>query len=394
MGKRSSEKFSKFPCVRYDSINKRWLVRIRRKGFRVCKYFQSKTLAERYYLETNASIEKKVFFVEDEKTTVVEAARKYYEDYVKGICKPTTLSSYNGYLKNHIEPFFRYRKLVDISRNDCEMFKLHLTSKCKLVSNNCSDKFESSQRLSNETINKILKFLRAVFQYWVDSELLARNPLQAVKLLKVNRPEAQFLSTDDARLLLIAAKNDVTCTRYGVEIGAYYTLLLTALTTGLRQGELLALKWDRINFEAGYIIVNENYTHKEISTVKTQSSNRYVFIPQYLRIALLEHKASIGNNPYNLVFPNREGNYIDGRNLTRRVLPRLLKQAGLEKITWHQLRHTCISALAEKRVNPAFIQRLSGHSNLKTTTAIYTHISDRMNKQAMDALEQAFNIEN
>lgn len=393
MGERNSEKSSKFPCVRYDSSNKRWLVRIRRKGFQVCKYFQSKTLAERYYIETNARIEKNSFFIEDEKTTVAEAVRMYCDNYVKNVCKPTTLSSYTGYLKNHIEPFFKFRKLISISKNDCEMFKLHLTTKYKLVGNNFSNKIESAGTLSNETINKILKLLRAVFQYWVEAEQLAKNPMQSVKLLKINRPEADFLSTEKAKLLLMAAKNDVTCTRYGVETGAYYTLLLTALTTGLRQGELLALKWDRINFEAGYIVVNENYTHKEISTVKTQASNRYVFIPQYLQTELLKHKASLGNNPYNLVFPNREGNYIDGRNLTRRVLPRLLKQAHLEKITWHQLRHTCISALAEKRVNPAFIQRLSGHSNLKTTTAIYTHISDRMNDQAMDALTQAFNIE-
>ena len=67
MGERNSEKSSKFPCVRYDSINKRWLVRIRRKGFQVCKYFQSKTLAERYYIETNARIEKNSFFIEDKK---------------------------------------------------------------------------------------------------------------------------------------------------------------------------------------------------------------------------------------------------------------------------------------------------------------------------------------
>ena len=125
---------------------------------------------------------------------------------------------------------------------------------------------------------------------------------------------------------------------------------------------------------------------------KTDSSERTLYnLPDFIFEELKKYRKNQKNNPNNLVFPNNEGNYRDGHNLTYRVLPRLLKKAGLPKVCWHSLRHTNITALAESKVSPAYIQRNSGHSSPLMTLGIYTHTTDAINIQAKEALE-IFNI--
>lgn len=249
-----------------------------------------------------------------------------------------------------------------------------------------------NKTLSNETINKYLKFTNAALQYAVDNEVLKKNPMNKVKLFPINRAEAKILNTEDAQILLQAARDEEIVTIYGKFKGLYYPIILTALVTGIRQGELIALRWKNVDLERGYIKIVENYTKGVLTTVKTSSSNRIVNIPSFLVEVLKEHRKTLSNNPLGLVFPTLAGTYQSGRNLTDRVLKRLLKRANLPRVTWHQLRHSCISALAQEQVSPTYIQRQAGHSNLRTTINIYSHVTDSMNQQAMNALDNAFNI--
>ena len=171
--------------------------------------------------------------------------------------------------------------------------------------------------------------------------------------------------------------------------GEYYLILLLAITTGARQGELLALTWDDINFNKQYINIDKTFSKGELADVpKTDSSERTLYnLPDFIFEELEEYRKTQKYNPNNLVFPNNEGNYRDGHNLTYRVLPRLLKQAELPKVCWHSLRHTNITALAESKVSPAYIQRNSGHSSPNMTIGTYTHVTEAINIQAKEALE-------
>ncbi|WP_278246129.1 site-specific integrase [Clostridium tyrobutyricum] len=187
-------------------------------------------------------------------------------------------------------------------------------------------------------------------------------------------------------------------------------LILTALTTGLRQGELLALTWDDIDLDKGEISVNKSIKRvniiksndsKEnkilIQPPKTINSNRVVPIPSELIPILKQHhlkqklekiKAGEEYKDNNFVFPTALGKPIDAKNLFRSYKNLLIK-AGIEHKKFHCLRHTYATKLFEAGTPPKTVQALLGHSNIKTTADIYTHV---MPKQKINAVEKLNNI--
>ena len=110
----------------------------------------------------------------------------------------------------------------------------------------------------------------------------------------------------------------------------------------MRQGELMALTWDSINWITKKITIDKNYTHGRLGTPKT-GKIRLVDMSQELENVLREWRLACPISEYNLVFPNSDGNYLDVHNMAKRRFKPALSRAGIEAIRFHDLRHTFAS---------------------------------------------------
>lgn len=188
-------------------------------------------------------------------------------------------------------------------------------------------------------------------------------------------------------------------------------LLITALNTGMRQGELLALTWNDINFKDGYIDINKNVkfvmevdrggTSKGnfiIQIPKTVNSIRKVEIPSFLLEMLKHHKITQNENRLmlankyennNLVFCNKYGKFL--RSITTNTkFKEMLKNMNIQNRCFHDLRHTYATRLFELGENPKTVSELLGHANVTTTLDIYTHVLDSMKEKAVSKLNDLY----
>jgi integrase len=221
-------------------------------------------------------------------------------------------------------------------------------------------------------------------------QLIPRNVAKSTAPPKVEQYEAKVLTTGEAQQLMRAAQGD------RLEL-----LWRMVLSLGLRKGEILGLRWSDVDFDARamQIAVNLQLVNGKLVLVKpkTKESQRILPLPPLLVAALRQHKTQqiqeqlvAGNQwkEHGLVFCTRVGTPIAPRNLTR-SWQALLKRAGLSHLRFHDLRHSCASFLAAQpeKVHPKVVQQMLGHSDLRTTLRIYTHVTDEQKREAAAILD-------
>jgi integrase len=221
--------------------------------------------------------------------------------------------------------------------------------------------------------------------------LVPRNATEAVKPPQVRREETRPLTPEQVRTLFGAAKGD--------RLEALYVL---AVTTGLRQGELLGLKWDDVDMEAGTLQVRRTLTTAKggpvLSAPKTKGSRRTVKLSQTALEALTSHLERqleeidrVGSlwRENGLIFASEVGEPLDRRDLTTHRFKPLLRRAGLPQIRFHDLRHTCATLLLSKNVNPKVVSEILGHATIAITLDTYSHVLPTMQESAAKAMEEA-----
>jgi integrase len=196
------------------------------------------------------------------------------------------------------------------------------------------------------------------------------------------------LTPEQSRSLLDAAQLD--------RLEALYVL---ALSTGMRQGELLALKWADVDLDGAAIQVKATLQRTREGFVfqepKTARSRRQVALTRTAVKALRQHRASQLEErlrcPYwqdpDLVFASEIGTPIEATNLIRRSFAPLLKRAGLPRIRFHDLRHTAATLLLGQNVNVKVVSEMLGHSQIAVTLDLYSHVTPTMQRQAVEALD-------
>ena len=185
----------------------------------------------------------------------------------------------------------------------------------------------------------------------------------------------------------------------GDRLEALYVL---ALNTGMRQGELLALKWDDVDLERGVLRVRRTLTREGGSYAfgepKTKKSRRTIRLTtgavQLLRDHLsrqLEEMERIGSlyQPGGLIFATEAGTIINPSNLRNRSFKPLLRRAGLRQVRFHDLRHTCATLLLSKNINPKVVSEMLGHASVRITLDTYSHLMPDMQETAANALQEA-----
>ena len=224
---------------------------------------------------------------------------------------------------------------------------------------------------------------------------IAANPATLVTPPRIVRKELQFLTLEQAKQLLASVRNH-----------RFEGLLTLALATGMRQGELLALHWSDVDFEKKTVHVRRSlsyrnpegrgYEYKEVET-KTATSNRTIPLPDFALAALQRQRVqqletrlqAPGWQERGLVFANGKGGYIDAKQL-REQLKKLLEEAHLPLIRFHDLRHSAATILLAMGVNAKVIQERLGHSHISITLGVYGHVTESMQREAMSKLDDQF----
>jgi integrase len=231
--------------------------------------------------------------------------------------------------------------------------------------------------------NKILRTLGAVMKYAVRSKYVTHNPLKEIERPK-GRCEIESDADEDLQVyqpaeiprLLDAALNE-----------KHKTVLMLAVMSGLREGELIGLKWTDIDWINKQVQVRRSCVRGVFYKPKTKTSRRNVDIGLKMIAQLRSWKVACPPNKLDLVFPSNAGTPLDGCHLMRRVFAPAAKRAGLKRIRFHDLRHTYASIQIEKDVHPKYLQAQLGHSSIKVTLDVYGHLMKGSNPEAANAME-------
>lgn len=302
--------------------------------------------------------------------------RAFVEDWrqthAPSALKASTLRAYNTYLDRHILPLLGDHALADIRRADC-----------KALIAAGRDKGLHSKSLSN-----LVRVLSTVLTEAVERGELAVNP--AFRLGRYCKVEEEIphtiqpLTREQAAALLTTAK---------ARAPEYYPLVLTALRTGMRLGELLGLEWGDIDFGGGFILVRRNRVQGRITTPKSGKSRRVDMSPQLareLKALLAQRKATALRTRTSVpptVFLAPEGGPIDADNFRKRVFEPLVQRAGLHAIRFHDLRHTFATLLIAQGEPLPYIRDQLGHSSIKITVDVYGHLIPGANRAAVARLD-------
>ncbi len=245
--------------------------------------------------------------------------------------------------------------------------------------------------LSKRSVQFVHAVLRGALRQAVRLRLLAVDPTAAVEAPRPERRLPPVLTAADARALLQAAR--------GHRLEACFVL---ALTTGMRLGELLALRWRDVDFDAGRVQVRHTLQRVGgqwlFAEPKTAQSRRALRLCGQAVEALRQHRARQAGErlragpawqDYDLVFCRPDGRPLHAPNFGRQYLEPLLRRAGLPRLRPHDLRHACASLLLAQNVHPKVVQELLGHSQISLTLDTYSHVVATLHQEAarqMDAL--------
>jgi len=303
--------------------------------------------------------------------TVGEYLKRWLNDSVKGSVKPVTFDSYAMLVEKHIIPAIGRVKLDKVSPAHLQGFY--------------REKLDAG--LSPCTVQYLHVVLHRALKQALRWNLVPRNVAEAVDPPKVHRDEMCPLATAEARKLLEAARED--------RLEALYVL---AVHCGLRQGELLGLKWEDVDLEAGTLQVRRTLSGGTFTAPKTARSRRSVKLTAGAIEALKRHSARQADEmtrmgeryeDRGIIFASEVGTPLNRHNIAYRSFKLLLERAGLPNIRFHDLRHTCATLLLGKGVHPKFVQELLGHATIAITLDTYSHVLPGMGDQTATAIEDA-----
>ncbi|KZD74509.1 DNA integration/recombination/inversion protein [Bacillus cereus] len=242
--------------------------------------------------------------------------------------------------------------------------------------------------LKRGTIEKIIKVIRNSLEHAIDLELITKNVAAKIKLSKADKEELTVWNEQEVQLFLKAAQDS-----------RYYIVFHMALVTGMRQGELLGLRWKDVDLEKGHLTISQTLSHDGKTFLvggKTKSSLRKILLPASTvaklkkhGVVVLKEKLSQGEEYHDndLVMCTPSGTSINPANV-RRSLNALIQNAAVPKIRFHDLHHTHATLLMAKGVDVKVISERLGHSNIKITLDTYSHVLPTIQEDAVNKIEE------
>jgi len=302
-----------------------------------------------------------------------EYAEIFLATYSKLHHKETTVDSYRSSLKNHILPVFGQMHLDEITRKDIKDFIFK----------------KQHEGLAANTVRIARAYISSVFTQAVDDEIISINPAA-----NTGRYIKKRESRDHIKPLTWEEKDIFEKTAQD-EYPRHFPLLLCALRTGMREGELIALKPGDIDFKGGFIEVRRNCVNGRISTPKNGKTRRVEISDQLSRVLksyLIERKKETlkkgWREPSEWLFYNEKGGMVNPTNLRNRVFNKILEKAGLRRIRFHDLRHTYATLRIQTGHNIADVRDQMGHHSIKVTVDTYYHYLPGTGNREVNDLDQ------
>jgi integrase len=339
-------------------------------------------------------------FVEPSSMTFGQFKEEWMENYAEGEgeIRSSTLVLYRGFFKNHIIPAFGGKALSKITTQDIQAFKAKMLTSgkkvVKIVEREDGKKVKKTTRtgLSPQSVKHLIRLLRQMFEHAIDWGYLRTNPAKKVRLPKVPKKEMDYLNPEEVRTFLRHVPP------------RWYAFFLVAITTGLRVGELLGMRWDYVDWNLRQYFVKETWLRPRagikagFSVPKTESSIARVDLTPTCLKALRKHKKrqaaeklAIGEKyqDQGLIFATPVGGPLDDHHIIQRQFRPFLEAAGIRRsIRFHDLRHTCASLLIYQNESPKYIQKQLRHASIEITFDRYGHLFPETNKEAAMRLDE------
>lgn len=280
--------------------------------------------------------------------TFSEFADQWLRDYAEVKVKPSTKDDYTGVVRKHLKPYFKDTPLASID--------------AKMVQDYVSEKMQKG--LAPRTVNKTVTVLKLMFKHAVIWGYLKDNPAQYVERPREAKQEREYLKPIEIRRLLEASPPE------------YLPLYAIAALAGLRQGEVLALRWSDIDLKQRVIFVRRSWHDKHgFGEPKSQNSRRAVDVSPHLAVILKQYKQETPGQPDDLLFPGVvEGKPLSRQNLVQKHFYGTLKDAGVKRVEFHALRHSYATLMIASGANMKYLQHQMGHSSIRVTMDMYGHL--------------------
>lgn len=325
--------------------------------------------------------------------TFKEYAEQWLETSAKGNIKDSTYEEYERSLKVHLYPLFQSKPLVKVTR---EMVRQMIAVKKKAG-------------LSRSTIRNILAPMRGMYNQAIEDGKAHINP--GAMMGKHNKKSSDALESkinpltrEESQILLDKAEKD---------LAHYHPLFLCAARTGIREGELIALKGTDLDFTNRLVEVQRNLSRGKITLPKNGKTRKVDMSKQLTAVLneLLSRKraaslrkemekpagerrdaADVVNEVMEgCLFTTPKGARLEPSNL-RKVFNKLLTDAKLRRVRFHDLRHSFATSLIEQGDSLTYVRDQMGHSSIKVTVDTYGHLVPGGNRQAVDKLDERVKV--
>lgn len=329
--------------------------------------------------KTQAEVKAKLKDAIEKSSSLVTTAEHYtvgqwldawMENYAKLQVRASSYKTYQGFISNHIKPALGDIHLDKLTAMDLQQLYKHLLENGRVE---CTESRNKSKGLSVKTVRNINQMISSALNCAVEQRLIPANPTKGCVLPKLERKEMRILPPESLGTFFEEAK------RSGV-----FELYYIDLATGLRRGELLGLKWSDIDLDKGIIHVRRQILRQNGKVVeaplKTKNSYRNIAIGADAIEVLrgVEQKDEY-------VFPSPYGGPMSPDSVLH-MLQRVLKRAGLERIRFHDLRHTFSVMALQNGVDVKTLSAMLGHYSAGFTLDTYAHVTTSMQKQAANAV--------
>ncbi len=330
-------------------------------------------------------------YVPPAKMTLGEFLQRWLEDHARHQVSPRSLQGYRDIVRLHLEPCLGEIQLDKLRPIDIQTFYSDRLDRGRLKQPSADGE---PTGLSPRTVLHIHRVLREALGEAVKMRMLAVNPTDAVTPPKVERGGNLKVLTENETAQLLD-------TVVGTPL---HMPVLLAIGTGLRRGELLALRWADVNLETGEATVKRSLSETReglsFKEPKSRESRRTVCLPAFVVKALKEHRKAqneqrlmlgAGYQDNNLVLPSQDGSPWRPSTLTS-AFSAMIRKHNLPLVRFHDLRHGHVTHLLLRGVPLKVVSARAGHSTIAITADLYGHLLPGADQQAAAHLDTAYNV--
>lgn len=318
---------------------------------------------------------------EPQRMTVGEWLDEWVNTYCTGL-KPRTVDSYRSQIKNRIKPYIGSVQLSALTNTQVQRFY-----------NRLQNGGEHRKPLSPKSIQNIHGILHKSLEQAVIVHILRDNPCDHVRLPKVKRAQLRPLMDGDVARFLGAIKGD-----------RFEALFTVDLFSGLRQSEILALQWDDVDFDNGFLFVRRQLQREYggggayifLDETKNGKSRIVAIAPSVTAVLRKQQRrqaewqlaaGEAWSNPHNLVFTDELGGHLKHHTVYNHFKS-IVRSIGMEDTRFHDLRHSYAIAALQNGDSPKDVQEQLGHYSSAFTMDTYAEVSDTMRRASQDRMER------